>query len=154
MVTKDFEELFAAFNARHVRAVIVGGYAFAFHAKPRYTKDIDVLVEPTPENAANVLAALDDFGFGGLGLTLGDFSSAGQTIQLGIPPNRIDLLTMIDGVSFEEAWAGRVAGRYGAQPVQYLGRAELIRNKRASGRPQDLVDLDALESPAPGDRVG
>lgn len=145
MVTKDFEELFAAFNARNVRAVIVGGYAFAFHAKPRYTKDIDVFVEPTAQNAANVLAALDDFGFGSLGLTVNDFSSPGQIIQLGQPPNRIDLLTMIDGVSFDEAWAGRVAGRYGEQPVQYLGRAELIRNKRASGRPQDLVDLDALE---------
>lgn len=145
MVTKDFAELFAAFNARNVRAVIVGGYAFAFHAKPRYTKDIDVFVEPTPENAANVLAALNDFDFGGLGLTVSDFASAGQTIQLGMPPNRIDLLTVIDGVSFDEAWAGRVAGRYGEQPVQFLGRAELIRNKRASGRPQDLVDLAALE---------
>jgi hypothetical protein len=92
-----------------------------------------------------VLAALTDFGFGDLGLTAADFSSPGQTIQLGLPPNRVDLLTVIDGVSFDEAWAGRVAGRYGEQPVQYLGRAELIRNKRASGRPQDLVDLDALE---------
>lgn len=145
MVTKDFEELFAAFNARNVRAVIVGGYAFAFHAKPRYTKDIDVFVEPTAQNAASVLAALDDFGFGSLGLTVTDFSSPGQIIQLGQPPNRIDLLTMIDGVSFAEAWAGRVAGRYGEQPVQYIGRAELIRNKRASGRPQDLVDVAALE---------
>lgn len=138
MVTKDFEELFAAFNARNVdMALIVGGYAFAFHAKPRYTKDIDVLVEPTAANAENVLAALTDFGFGGVGLTVADFSSPGQTTQLGMPPNRIDLLTVIDGVSFDEAWAGRVVGRYGQQPVQYLGRAELIRNKRASGRPQD-----------------
>lgn len=145
MVTRDFEELFAAFNARNVRAVIVGGYAFAFHAKPRFTKDIDVFVEPTAANAANLLAALDDFGFGGVGLTLADFSSPGQTIQLGMPPNRIDLLTAIDGVTFDEAWAGRVAGRYGAQPVHYIGRAELIRNKRASGRPQDLVDIEALE---------
>jgi hypothetical protein len=145
MVTRDFEELFAAFNARNVKAVIVGGYAFAFHAKPRYTKDIDVFVEPTAANAANLLAALNDFGFGGLGLTLDDFSSAGQTVQLGMPPTRIDLLTVIDGVTFDEAWAGRVAGRYGEQPVQYIGRAELIRNKRASGRPQDLVDLEALE---------
>jgi hypothetical protein len=145
MVTKDFEELFAAFNAWNVKAVIVGGYAFAFHAKPRYTKDIDVFVEPTAANAANLLAALNDFGFGGLGLTLDDFSSPRQTIQLGMPPNRIDLLTAIDGVTFDEAWAGRVAGRYGAQTVHYLSRADLIRNKRASGRPQDLVDLEALE---------
>lgn len=144
MVTKDFDELFAAFNARNVRAVVVGGYAFAFHAKPRYTRDIGVFIEPTTENAMRVLAALDDFGFGGLGLTLADFSTPGQTIQLGMPPNRIDLLTVIDGVSFDEAWAGRVAGRYGGQPVHYIGRVDLIRNKRASGRPQDLADLDAL----------
>lgn len=141
----DFEELFASFNAHSVKAVIVGGYAFAFHAKPRYTKDIDIFIEPTPENAARVLEALDDFGFGGLGLTIGDFVPAGKTIQLGVQPNRVDLITVIDAVSFEEAWAGRAAGTYGAQLVSYLGRSELIRNKQASGRAIDLADLEALE---------
>ena len=85
------------------------------------------------------------FGFGGLGLTSADFVPPGNTIQLGVPPNRVDLITVIDGVSFEEAWAGRVTGRYGDQPVFYIGRAELIRNKRASGRPIDLGDLESLE---------
>ncbi|MBA3888276.1 MAG: hypothetical protein H0X67_21505 [Acidobacteria bacterium] len=145
MVTKDFAELFACFSARGVRAIVVGGYAFAFHAKPRFTKDIDVFVEPTPENAAALLLALEDFGFGGLNLTAEDFTRAGSVVQLGVPPNRVDLMTAIDGVSFREAWDGRVAGQYGSVPVFYLGRTELIRNKRASGRAQDLADLEALE---------
>ena len=142
---KDFEELFASFNARSVKALIVGGYAFAFHAKPRYTKDLDIFIEPTAGNASSVIEALADFGFGGLGLKAADFVPPGNIIQLGVPPNRVDLITVIDGVSFEEAWAGRAAGRYGEQPVFYIGRAELIRNKRASGRPSDLGDLEALE---------
>jgi hypothetical protein len=144
MVTKDFEELFACFNARGVKAVIVGGYAFAFHVKPRFTKDVDVFVEPTPENAALVVQALGDFGFSGLGLTPADFSTAGPIVQLGVAPNRVDLLTAIDGVTFDEAWAGRVVGTYGAQPAYYLGLEDLKRNKRASGRMQDLADLESL----------
>ncbi len=145
MTNPDFEELFAFLNARSVKAVIVGGFAFAFHAKPRNTKDIDVFVEPTAENAILLLEALEDFGFGGLGLTVADFVPPGKIIQLGVPPNRIDLLTTIDAVSFDEAWAGKAPGKYGSQPVYYIGRAEFIRNKRASGRHIDLADLDALE---------
>ena len=116
----------------------------AFHAKPRFTKDIDIFVEPSPENAERLLAALDDFGFGGLGLTEEDFASPEKIVQLGIAPNRVDLVTAIDGVSFDEAWAGRVAARFGDQDVFYLGKAELIKNKKASGRPQDLLDLEWL----------
>ena len=145
MVTKDFEELFACLNAREVRAVIVGGYAFAFHAKPRFTKDVDIFIDPSTDNARQILEALADFGFGGLGLSAEDLTRPGSIVQLGVPPNRVDFVTAIDGVTFEEAWNGRVAGHYGAQPVYYLGRAELIRNKRASGRTQDRADLEALE---------
>jgi hypothetical protein len=145
MVTSEFEELFKCCNARRVRLVIVGGYAFSFHAKPRYTKDIDLFVDPTPANARQLLQALDDFGFGELNLTVEDFTKAGSIVQLGVPPNRVDLMTSIDGVTFDEAWAGRVEGTYGVEPVFYLGRAELIRNKRASGRTQDLADLEELE---------
>lgn len=144
MPSTDFEELFAFFHARNVRAVIVGAYALAFHAKPRYTKDIDIFVEATPGNVACLLDALADFGFGDVGLSESDFIPAGQVIQLGVAPNRIDLLTVIDGVSFDEAWAGRASGHYGTQPVFYLGREELIRNKRASARAQDLADLETL----------
>jgi hypothetical protein len=143
-VSKDFAEPFACLTARNARALVVGGYAVAYHAKPRFTKDIDIFVDSTTDNVERVLQALADFGFGDLGLTAADLTP-GRIVQLGMPPNRVDLLTAIDGVTFEEAWAGRASGHLGAQPVFYIGRAELIRNKRASGRLQDLADVDALE---------
>ena len=145
-VSRDFEELFAFFNARKVRALIVGGYAFAYHAKPRYTKDIDVWIEATPDNAERLLEALNDFGFGSLGLTIEDFTKPGQIVQLGFPPSRIDLLTSIKGVTFEEAWEARIEDLFGATTVCYLGRDDLIRSKRAAGRAQDQVDVAILEA--------
>ncbi len=144
-VSKDFEELFACLSAHGVRALVVGAYAVAFHGKPRFTKDIDILVEPTLENAARLVAALADFGFGSVGLSADDFVVPGRVVQLGYPPNRVDLITAIDGVDFDSAWRGRVAGPYGSAEVFYLGKDELIRNKLASGRPQDQVDLAALQ---------
>lgn len=141
----DFEKLLECLSSRNARAVIVGGHALTYHAKPRFTKAIDIFVEPSPENARRLMQALDDFGFGDVGLTEGDFSAPGAIVQLGIAPNRIDLITAIDGATFAEAWEGRVKGRFGSQDVYYLGRAELIRNKRASGRTQDLADLEWLE---------
>ncbi len=143
-VTKDFEELFACLNARNADALIVGGYAVAFHAKPRFTKDIDLFVNPTPDNAERLLLALKDFGFGDIDLAIEDFTTPGRVVQLGVAPNRVDLMTAIDGVTFAEAWAGRISGRFGQVPVFYLGKPELIRNKRASGRAQDLADLESL----------
>lgn len=152
-VSKDFEELFVSFNARKVKALIVGGFAFSFHAKPRYTKDIDILIEPTSENASRVLLALADFGFGSLNLKIEDFITPGYIIQLGFPPNRIDLLTSIVGVRFEDAWERRVEGHFGEQTVYYIGLEDLIINKQAAGRPEDLVDvknLKALTRPGKG----
>jgi hypothetical protein len=143
-VTKDFEELFACLNARSVNALIVGGHAVAFHAKPRFTKDIDLFVEPTADNAQRLLLALKDFGFGDVDLSIEDFTTPGRVVQLGVAPNRVDLVTAIDGVTFAEAWAGRASGRFGPVPVFYLGKAELVRNKRATGRTQDLADLETL----------
>ena len=142
---RDFEELLKFFNSRDARAVIVGAHAVAFHAKPRYTKDLDVLVESSVENARRILDALKDFGFENVGLEIEDFTEPGRIIQLGYPPNRIDLMTSIDGVAFSEVWTGRVEGKYGNTKVFFIGRPELIRNKRASGRPQDLADLSWLE---------
>jgi hypothetical protein len=143
--TKDFEELLKFFESRGAKAVIVGAHAVAYHAKPRYTKDLDVLVEPSLENAQRVIDALKDFGFGNLDLDMDDFAESGRIVQLGFPPNRIDLMTSIDGVGFSEVWAGRVEGTYGSTRVFFIGRQELIRNKKASGRPQDLADLSWLE---------
>jgi hypothetical protein len=125
---------------------VVGGYAVAFHGRPRFTKAIDVFIEPSSENAERLLLALADFGFGSLGLTINDFSSPGKIVQLGVAPNRIDLLTAIDGVAFSDAWPNRVPGRFGTALVDYIGMADLIRNKRASARPQDLLDAEDLST--------
>jgi hypothetical protein len=134
-------------NRHGAKAIVVGAHAVAFHAKPRFTKDFDLFVEPSAENAARLLRALDDFGFGTLGLELADFTSPGMVVQLGVAPARIDIANAIDGLTFEDAWAGKVAGTYGQQPVWYIGRADLIRNKTAAGRPQDLADLAWLREP-------
>lgn len=140
----DAGELFVLFERHGVRALIVGAHALAVHAKPRFTNDVDVFVEPSRENAARVVAALQEFGFGSIGLTPDDLSTSGRVVQLGFPPNRIDLMTSIDGVPFDEAWSGRVTGTYAGHRVSYIGKAELIRNKEASGRAQDLADVELL----------
>lgn len=138
---RDFEELLECLRRRGVRALVVGGHAVAFHAKPRYTKDIDLFVEPTADNAERLLKALDDFGFGSLPLSGEDFSRPGRIVQLGVEPNRVDFITSMSGVSFEEAWRNRVSGHYGSRPAFFIGLDELKRTKQAAGRPQDLADL-------------
>ena len=140
----DELDLIRCLNRHQVRALIVGAHAIAFHGKPRFTEDFDVLVEPSPENAKRVRAALEDFGFGTLSITVDDLSTPGQIVQLGFPPNRIDIITRIDGVTFEEAWNSRVKGTFGGEPVAFIGKSELIRNKKAVGRPKDLIDLELL----------
>lgn len=143
--TKDFEELFECLTRHGVRFVVVGAHALAHHAKPRYTKDLDVFVGPNEENASRIVAALEEFGFAGLGISASDFVRPGRIVQLGTPPNRIDLMTSIDGVTFEEAWDSRVEGRYGGRSVPFIGYDALVRNKTASARAQDLADLEILK---------
>jgi len=144
-VAKDFEEFFASLNKVGVKYLIVGGYAFALHAHPRYTGDMDVFVEASEENARRVMEALIDFGFIVSSLSWRDFTTPEKVIQLGQPPLRIDIMTTIDGVAFGDAWARRVDAHYGGQPVSFISRADLIVNKRASGRKQDLLDLESLD---------
>lgn len=141
---RDFKELLELLNAHKVDYVVVGAYALAFHGCPRYTNDLDVLIRPDTENAQRVLNALDEFGFGSLALTLEDFSRLSQVVQLGVPPVRIDLITSISGVSWEDVYAGRSPGMYGDVPVNYIGRQEFVKNKRAIGRKKDLADLEAI----------
>lgn len=143
-VNPDFSDLFSALNEVDARYLMVGGYAVSFHAEPRFTKDLDVWVEPTPANAAAVRAALSAFGAPMSGVSQEDLATPGMVVQVGVPPNRIDIVTSIDGVGFPEAWAERVAAVYGDVPIHVIGRSDLIRNKRACGRPQDLVDADRL----------
>ena len=144
-IYQDFKELLESFNSRKVEYVIVGGHALAHHGLIRATKDIDLYIHPSRENAHRVMDALDAFGFGGVGLKQEDFEKPDQIIQLGFPPVRIDLITSINGVSWEQAASGASQGKYGDTPVPFLGRAELIANKKAAGRPQDLVDAQNLE---------
>jgi len=141
---QDFRELLALFNDHHVNYVIVGGYALAFHGAPRFTGDLDIFVKSDHENAGRIVAALNDFGFASRGLTEGDFERPDQVIQLGVAPVRVDLITSITGLSWEEVFANRVPSDYGDVPVHYIGREELISNKRAVGRAKDLADLEAL----------
>jgi hypothetical protein len=145
---QDFKELLACLNARGVDYMIVGGYALAFHGAPRFTGDLDVWVKPEAENARRVLAALTDFGFGALDLKEEDFVSPDRVVQLGVPPVRVDIITSISGVSWEQAAPCRVPGPYGEARAFYIGRADLIANKRACGRRKDLADIEALEGDA------
>ena len=140
----DFIRLFELFNEHDVEYMIVGGYALAFYGAPRYTGDIDVLVRPERRNARHILAALDEFGFGSVGLESADFENPNQVIQLGRPPVRVDLITSISGLTWEEAVSGIVNGRYGNVPVRFIGLEQFIANKRACARKKDLADLEAL----------
>jgi hypothetical protein len=132
-------------NAARARYLLVGGYAVAFHAQPRFTKDLDVWTEPEAANAARVYDALSRFGAPLQQLTMADLERPGTIFQIGVPPNRIDIVTAIDGVGFEEAWPDRVQTAYGEEAVPVVSRRHLIQNKRASGRPQDLLDLEILD---------
>jgi hypothetical protein len=140
----DYKELLALFNVHDVRYIIVGAYALAFHGAPRYTGDLDLLVRPDEENGRCILSALEAFGFGSLGLSVEDFSVPGRVVQLGVPPVRVDIITSITGVPWDEVEADRVQGTFGTIPVSYIGKASFIRNKRALGRNKDLADADAL----------
>lgn len=140
----DFKELLKLFADFHVEYVIVGGYALAFHGAPRYTGDLDVLVSTHPDNAARIMSALTEFGFGDSNLSPEDFSDEGRFIRLGHPPLRIDVLTSISGLDWQQVRANCVAGTYGDVPVSFIGREDFILNKRASGRQKDLADIEAL----------
>jgi hypothetical protein len=144
-VQTDFRDLLALFNAHKVDYIIVGGYALAFHGVPRYTGDIDIFIKPDSKNAKRILLALDEFGFKSLKLTIDDFVNPETVVQLGVVPVRIDLLTSLTDLSWEEAFSGRVEGKYGDIIVHYLGRKEFIKNKRATGRKRDIADLEELE---------
>jgi len=141
---KDWRAFIESLNSSGVEYLIVGAVALAHHGFPRYTGDLDILVRNSPENAQRLELALESFGFGALGLKAADFVGSYQVIQLGVAPNRIDLLTSITGVPFDVAWAEREVAEVEGIRVNFIGRQALIQNKKASRRPQDLADLEAL----------
>lgn len=142
---RDLREFIGFLNAHRVDYVIVGGHAVAYHGYPRYTGDIDFFVRPTLENGQRLLEALKAFGFAQAGLSPSDFTRPGRVMQMGLPPHRIDLLTSIDGVTFEEAWASTPPdSTLDELPVRFIGKDLLLKNKRLAGRPKDLADIEAL----------
>ncbi len=145
-LNRDFRELLECFARHEVRYLILGGWALAAHGIVRLTKDLDVWLWPEDANSEAVIAALQEFGFGDLGLTSADFRTQDTVVQLGYPPNRVDLLTTPSGVDFVACWQDRADVDLDGLVVPFIGLAGLIANKRASARPQDLVDLQLLEA--------
>lgn len=143
-LVKDFEEFIELLNKNEVEYLVVGGYAFAIHAFPRFTNDIDFFVHSTKSNVDKIISALNEFGFKNTPISPNELLKENRIIQLGEPPYRIDLLTSIDGVSFEDAWKKKVHGKYGEQVLYFISKEDLIRNKKASGRNKDLDDLNEL----------
>jgi hypothetical protein len=143
-LSADLREFIALLNSHSVEYVIVGAHSLAFHGRPRYTGDIDILVRPSPENAAKLSIVMDKFGFTGTGFKESDFVEPDHKIQLGRIPNRIDLLTGITGVATGEVFETKIATELEGLPVFMLSKALLIQNKRAVARPQDVADLDTL----------
>ncbi len=145
VLDSNFSEFIGLLNAREARYLIVGGYAVAFHGHPRYTGDLDLWIERSPENARRVLDALGAFGFGALALTEADFTAPDRVVQLGYPPLRIDILTDLEGVTFSACYPRRDVATFDGLALPFLDLDSLKANKRAVGRPQDLADLDRLE---------
>lgn len=145
-LVKDFEEFIELLNKNEVKYLVVGGYAFAIHAYPRFTNDIDFFVLSTKPNVDKIISVLKEFGFDISSISADDLLKKDKVVQLGEPPYRIDLLTSIDGVDFGDAWKRKIRGKYGDQVIYFISKEDLIRNKKASGRKKDLDDLNELES--------
>jgi hypothetical protein len=145
ILSPDFKDFFTSLNGASVRYLVVGGYAVALHGHPRYTKDIDIWVGLDKDNAGRLVQAIDNFGFGSLGLAAEDFLVPDLIVQLGCPPNRIDLLTTLPGVAFEECYPSGVEVSIDDVTITFIDLENLKTNKRASGRYQDLADLENLQ---------
>jgi hypothetical protein len=143
-MNQDFLDLLRAFSDHSVRFMVVGAYALAVHGRPRATGDLDVWIDPTPDNAARLMLALGQFGAPTTQVTAEDFSRPGVVFQMGLPPLRIDVLTELSGLTFEEAWLGRTQAAFDTITVDVIGREAFIKNKRATGRARDLGDIEAL----------
>jgi len=150
MLNEDFKEFVALLTSNRVDYLIVGGYALAAYGHPRYTGDLDFWIGTDPANARRLLAALDQFGFGALGIGLEDLITPNRVVQLGYPPRRIDLLTSIDGVAFAPSFERRFVVALDGQSLNFIALEDFKTNKRASGRHKDLADLDALDAASPG----
>ena len=143
-VEKDFEEFLKSLNVHKVRYLIVGAYAVTFYSAPRNTGDLDIFIENSKTNAIKILKALENFGFESLGITTEELMRQDMIIQLGIEPNRIDLITSISGVNFQEAYKSKMKGSFGSQQVNFISFDKLVKNKSATGRVKDMADVELL----------
>lgn len=143
-IQADYRDMLKLFNENKVEYIIIGAFALAFYGVPRFTGDIDIYLKPDKQNADRIISALNEFGFSSLRLKSSDFELEDQVIQLGVPPVRIDLITSISGLSWEEVYNNRQYGHYGDVEVCYIGRDQFIKNKKATGRMKDLADLEML----------
>ncbi|MBN2411287.1 hypothetical protein JXQ31_06310 [candidate division KSB1 bacterium] len=143
-ISPDFQEFIELLNVHKVRYLIVGGYALAFHGHPRYTKDMDVWIEPTKTNAVKILQVLNDFGFASLQFSLKDCMNPDNVIQLGSPPYRIDLIFELDGVEFKTCYSNKMVLTIKDLKINFIDLENLRKNKKATARPQDIVDLERL----------
>ena len=139
---KDFREFVELLEKHKIEYLIVGGYAVGFHGYPRFTGDLDIWIRISETNSTNMLLVVKEFGFGSLGLTIKDFSTNGNIVQLGYPPLRIDLLTEIDGITFDEAYPNKQEVLQDGFKYNFISYDDLLKNKKASGRHKDLDDLD------------
>ena len=143
----DFDEFCALLIAQRVEFVVIGAYALSFHGAPRFTGDLDLLVRPTLENGQRLLDAIAAFGFPTAPVTPEAIAAGGKVIQMGVPPVQLHVMSQIDGVTWDDVWNSRAIGPLGRHTVAFIGRDAFIHNKRASGRPKDLADIDALSEP-------
>ena len=145
MFSKDFKEFVELLIKHKVDYLVVGGYAVGIHGHPRYTGDLDIWLNISDENAQRILAAVNEFGFSSYKLSIKDFMKEGSVIQLGYPPLRIDLLNQIDGVAFSDCIKNKKEVNIEGLMVNFISYNDLLKNKRASNRPQDIADLDSLK---------
>ncbi len=140
--SKDFKEFIELLNKNNVKYLLVGGYAIGYYSRPRYTEDIDIWIERSKDNAQKIITVLNEFGFASLKFSVDDLLQPGQILQLGLPPQRIDILTSIDGVNFNDAWDRHVQDLFDDVPVFIISLEDLIQNKKSSGRAKDAADLE------------
>lgn len=145
MLNPDFKDMLSVFDEEKVEFLVVGAYAMAAHGVPRATGDLDFWIRPSKENAERVIRALTRFGAPMDEIAVEDFVTPDLVLQIGVEPNRVDLLTSIDGVEFDEAWKNRITAQVGGKAVPVLGLSDLIRNKEAVGRLRDLADVEELK---------
>jgi len=145
LTSPDFKELLQLFEKYNVRYIVVGGYAVMKYSEPRFTKDLDVFIATDKENASAVFTALREFGAPLENLTQSDFAQKGYFYQMGRPPLRIDIMMSISGIDFEDVWKNRETVQVGDLNILFVSKADLIKAKKASGRPQDLIDIEKLE---------